>query len=503
MKKLEITPAERELLSEDTDLLSRVATFQYQEPLGTLMERDLFTCGPECTIRMVAAEMGQRSVSSVVVTTDRQAPVGIVTERDMVKKVVALPPDAIPPDTIGEIMSRELVTCSPDDTLFDALSLLARHEIKHLPIVDGGRLVGIVTMRQLLKLRHFEPVLIIGELDKADSVQAFREVREKMPRMAEEKLALGVNPLDIVTMLSLVNADVHRRLLARAIQAAGPPPVEFCVLLTGSHGRRENLLFPDQDFGLILEDYDDRRHEEVENYFIPLTLHYSQLLDDVGFPYCTGYVMGQNPTWRKRLHEWYDHLNYLFAVQGRHTVRYMTLVFDAAFLYGRRDLFASFRDRAFLHISQHHEVLRQLHEEEDSHAVPLGVFGSFVTERRGGHRGAIDMKRSALIFLIEAARVLALKHGIRETSTIERLRALVVNKVIHGDDAEYFENAYRIILGHTLKAQIDTFLKTGESGYYLNPGDLSERNREILKRALRAVSRLQELVGTEFGEPIL
>jgi CBS domain-containing protein len=135
--------------------------------------------------------------------------------------------------------------------------------------------------------------------------------------------------------------------------------------------------------------------------------------------------------------------------------------------------------------------------------VPLGFFRSFITEKGKEHKGEIDMKKSGLIFLVETARILALKHGIRETSTLERLRALVNKGVINRDDSEYFENAYKVILYNTLKAQTNNFLLKKTSDYYLNPGELSTRSRDTLKQAFKAIGNLQEIVRSEFGELVL
>jgi len=113
------------------------------------------------------------------------------------------------------------------------------------------------------------------------------------------------------------------------------------------------------------------------------------------------------------------------------------------------------------------------------------------------------MKKSGLIFLIESARVLALKNKLTETSTLCRIQDLVEIGVIQRDDSEYFENAYRVILYHTLQAQVDNYLEKFSSDYYLAPGKLSHRSQEILKEAFKAISKLQEIVSGEFGELIL
>jgi CBS domain-containing protein len=181
----------------------------------------------------------------------------------------------------------------------------------------------------------------------------------------------------------------------------------------------------------------------------------------------------------------------------------MTLIFDSAPLYGDSALFTQVQDAAFGDISRNHNILRMMHEEEGSHKVPLGWFNTFITEKDEFHRGEIDMKRSGLIFIIEAARILALKHGIRETSTLSRIRGLVEKGVIHRDDSEYFENAYRVVLYHTLKAQTENYLSKKEDSYYLRPGTLSARNQEMLKQAFKAISHLKEIVGSELGEFIV
>ena len=223
----------------------------------------------------------------------------------------------------------------------------------------------------------------------------------------------------------------------------------------------------------------------IDTYFLKVSKKFSEYLDAVGFPYCTGEIMGQNPKWRKRLSEWKDFVSEVFQKEGPYTIRYMTLIFDSARLYGSAPLFDAYIDHAFNQLSHNYNILRQMHDEEEArHKVPLGLFHSFITEKDREHKGEIDMKKSGLIFIIEAARILALKNGIRKTSTLDRIQALVNRNIIHKDDSEYFENAYRVILYHTLNAQVDNYFEKSSSDYYLSPGKLSHRNREILKEPL-------------------
>jgi CBS domain-containing protein len=486
-------------------LLYRMAAFSYSEPLSDIMVSDLFCCRPEDNVRKVAGDMAFKKISSVIVTDDSMQPVGIVTERDIVSKVVSTDFCSNPNITISDIMTSNPICLSPDDSLFDALSILQRHRIKHLPIIEDGKVIGIVSMRQIMKVRYSEPLAIIGQLDKAETAADLKAVREEMIPLTKERLTSNTDPVDIITMISLVNRSIHKKLLKKTIKEYGEePPIDFCFFVTGSLGRVENLLFPDQDFCLITDDYDNKLHAEYDEYFKNISQKFSDALNEAGFPYCTGKVMAQNPDWRKSISGWQTFITQCLNKADDLTVRYMTLIFDSAPLLGSAALFDKYIDYAYYELSKNHNVLRMMHDDEEGkHRVPLGWFNKFITEKEKDHKGELDMKRSGLIFIIETARILAIKHGIHETSTIKRLQELVKKGVINAEDSEYFENAYRVILHHTLQAQTENYLKSGSTDYHLNPGRLSHRNQKILKEAFKAISRLQELVGSEFGELIL
>ncbi|MHC4516670.1 MAG: putative nucleotidyltransferase substrate binding domain-containing protein [Planctomycetota bacterium] len=505
MAKTDSTSYRESTLLQNSEAVFRLDSFRYHETLLSLMDKDVYSCGPDDIVHAVAEEMAKRRVSSVIITDHNKRPIGIVTERDMVRKVVADSEHSKFGRKISEIMTPDPVCLPHDGTLFDALSLISRHAIKHLPIVNKGKVIGIVTMRQIMKIRYAEPFVIIGQLEEAKSVADFKAIKDELIYLAKERLSANTDPVDIVTMISLVNAGIHKRLLRKTIEEHGsPPPVDFCFFVTGSHGRRENLLFPDQDFCIIIDDCDDTVYPGHDKYFKEIAQKFSDSLNGAGFEYCSGKIMGQNPDWRMRLSDWLSFVSGIFIKQGPYTVRYLTLIFDSARLYGSAALFNKYITHAHRELSRNHNVLRQMHDEEEAmHKVPLGLFNTFITEKIKGHKGAIDMKKSGLIFLIESARVLALKNKLTETSTLCRIQDLVEIGVIHRDDSEYFENAYRVILYHTLQAQVDNYLDHFSSDYYLAPDKLSHRSQETLKEAFKAISKLQEIVSSEFGELIL
>jgi CBS domain-containing protein len=119
------------------------------------MSRDVVVIGPEDTVRDAVRAMSSNDIGCVVVERDGK-PVGIFTERDLVKKIVAPGTDANF-TKIKDAMSKRLVTLDSKTSIQDAAEILERKAIRRLPVLEGGRLVGIVTMTDLLReLRKIE-----------------------------------------------------------------------------------------------------------------------------------------------------------------------------------------------------------------------------------------------------------------------------------------------------------------------------------------------------------
>jgi CBS domain-containing protein len=112
-----------------------------------VMTTEVKACEPTTTVVDAAKVMAQEDVGPVPIVEDGRL-VGIVTDRDIVVKVVAQGGD---PSTtrVGDIASRDLVTIAPEDDLEDAIGLMAAHQVRRLPVVEGDRLTGIVAQADI------------------------------------------------------------------------------------------------------------------------------------------------------------------------------------------------------------------------------------------------------------------------------------------------------------------------------------------------------------------
>lgn len=112
--------------------------------LREIMTEGVITAPAEADVLSVARQMRDRGVGSVIVTDPEGAPQAMVTDRDLAVRVLA---DERPgQEAVGEHSSRPLINGEPEMNLEEAAALMVRHRIRRLPIVDGGRLVGIVTL---------------------------------------------------------------------------------------------------------------------------------------------------------------------------------------------------------------------------------------------------------------------------------------------------------------------------------------------------------------------
>jgi citrate synthase len=120
------------------------------------------TASPGETVAEAAARMRARGVGSVVVTEDAR-PVGILTERDLVRMAgEGIAPGGV---TVGELMTRDPDVVGPHEPVTQAFHALAERGYRHFPVVEDGRLVGVVSIRDLLRMARIEPVTAPGHLE--------------------------------------------------------------------------------------------------------------------------------------------------------------------------------------------------------------------------------------------------------------------------------------------------------------------------------------------------
>ena len=124
----------------------------------TLMIKDVISIFSEASIKEVADLMLEKSVGSIIILENNE-PIGIVTEGDLVRLVIAKGKG--PSNTnVKEVMSQPLITIGPNASIGEVEETMARHGIERLPVIEDGRLVGIIAEQELTEwhAKEFEKV---------------------------------------------------------------------------------------------------------------------------------------------------------------------------------------------------------------------------------------------------------------------------------------------------------------------------------------------------------
>ena len=122
------------------------------ETIGSLLDRkgrEVWSVAPDSTVYDAIALMAAKSIGAVLVMAD-DAVAGIVTERDYARKVI-LQGRSSKNTLAREIMTTDLITVTPENTIDECMRLVTHHRIRHLPVLAGGTLAGMVSIGDLVK----------------------------------------------------------------------------------------------------------------------------------------------------------------------------------------------------------------------------------------------------------------------------------------------------------------------------------------------------------------
>ena len=117
-------------------------------------EKKVVTVAPDATVRELLGLLAEHNVGALVVSGDGETVDGIVSERDVVRRLHS--DTELLNATVESIMTGDVYTCTPDDPLDDMMSLMTQRRIRHVPVCEDDRLVGIVSIGDVVKHRMDE-----------------------------------------------------------------------------------------------------------------------------------------------------------------------------------------------------------------------------------------------------------------------------------------------------------------------------------------------------------
>ena len=463
-------------------------------PLQQLITRAPISVGTTTPIQRAVEIMGEHKTGSVIVVNGDGAPIGVLTQSDVVRRVVL---GRVPLEQpITEVMSHGPMALNESATAYDAMFAMASRGIRHLMVVDdAGRLTGVVSERDLFALQRVGLGQVRRAIESAADIDALKQALRDVQQSVFNMLAQGVGAEQLTQFISTLNDAATERVLHMNLKNHPLDDIRWTWLAFGSEGREEQTLSTDQDNGIVFLLPEGAELEATRERFLAFAREVNADLDRCGFTLCKGNIMASNPQWCLTLDEWRERFRqWIFSPQPEALLN-STIFFDFRAIFGRPELAQRMHEFLFSQSKANTAFQRMLAANALDVSPPLGMIRDFVTESDADGGGAfIDLKKFGSRLFVDCARVFSLAHGINAASTIKRLRRTAHFPGGVGAGVEAMIDAFNFIQLLRLRHQ---HLETGQG----RPGDnrifidrLNQLDRRILKEAFRQARNMQQRI---------
>jgi CBS domain-containing protein len=427
------------------------------QPVATLIRSPTVRCEPMQSIREVAHRMTDVGANAAVVDL-RGGRFGIVTDRDIRTKVVSkgLPITA----PVATAMTSEVFAVTPDSLGGEVLFELLERGIGHAPVVsERGELIGVVEAADLFAAQPRSWFGVRRSIARAHSVEALATVARRIPQIVTDLHAASLRASEVARVLSALTDAITIRALELASIGTRLPPDGLVWVAVGSQARRE--MTPASRPGGAIVHSEPAAREWIDA--VRAALQRCDLIDE---------VISRTPR------DW--------AAPGTEDELALTVLAERRALWGTpREPLPTIREGGS------DRALAALARRALAYSPPTGFDADAVLEADGTRRDRLDIRRAAVIPIVEIGRWAGAVAGAVDGSTPERLRKAAAAGVLSDADArtltDAFELALELRIGHHM-TQLAGGQKPDDS---IEIVAISPLMRDHLRDVFRAVTSVQ------------
>ncbi|MBB1426575.1 DUF294 nucleotidyltransferase-like domain-containing protein [Shewanella frigidimarina] len=462
----------------------------------TLVTREPVVLSCHSSIQVVAKIMAEQNISAVLINDpdidDQQDSsfVGIITEHDLCAKVIAAGVNVDNP--ISQVMSTSLISLDHNAYIFEAMLLMLRNNIDHLPILKNKKPIGLIEVADIIRYESQNSLLFVSSIFQQNSCEDLVLLSAQLKNCFVRMVNEDANSHMVGRAMSEIGRNFKQRLLELAEEKFGPPPVPYCFLALGSMARDEQLMVTDQDNAIILDNsYNAALHGE---YFAKLADFVCDGLAACGYSYCTGDIMASNPEYRKTRAQWEDCFGDWIENPNPQALLNCSIFFDLTGVYGRVKWAEQLNAFILSKAKKNNRFLACLAHNALNRKPPLGFFKDFVMEKDGRHNNSINLKRRGTAPLADLIRVHALAIGSQSQNSFERLEDIIDAGILPTSKGEDLQHAMELISLVRLRHQ-STDIESGiEPDNNIEPESMSDFERRNLKDAFLVLSNAQNFL---------
>jgi CBS domain-containing protein len=457
--------------------------------IGSMLNRAPIVATPDTCIREAAGIMSQHRVSSLLIMEGERL-VGMITDRDLRSRCVAV--GLSPERPVRDIMTSELHTADVNTLGFQALVTMTRLNVHHLPVVDAGRVAGLISTTDLTRFQSANAVYLVGDIHRASSIDTLVQISGKLPELQVHLVNNGATSDHVGQAISAIVDAITQRLIELAEADLGSPPAPYAWLVGGSQARREQSSHSDQDNALLIADH---AKPDDDAYFAALAKFVNDGLDACGFVYCPGDVMACNPKWRQPLRIWHKYFTNWILKPEPMALMLANVFFDLRALHDPNQLFAELQERILERSKSNRIFIAYMVANALKYRPPLGFFRNIVLIQGGEHDHTFDIKHKGIVPIIDLARIYALSVGLPDTNTIERLTSAAEHGALSRDGAANLIDALEFVGTLRMRHQAHQLSHGQKADNFVSPDELSPLERGHLKDAFLLINTMQESLG--------
>ncbi|HEY5429691.1 MAG TPA: putative nucleotidyltransferase substrate binding domain-containing protein [Solirubrobacteraceae bacterium] len=451
-------------------------------PVSAIMRPATFA-RPDETVRSATRRLGSAGIEALLVELPG-GKLGIVTDAEVRARVGdgAIAAEA----PISELARSPAPTVPASQLAIEATVDMVTAGVEHVAVLDGDRVCGLLCAADLLGLEASSPIGLRHTILGAADGDTLERAAARLPGLFLALARAGVYARDLGRVLTLAHDAVVTRLVEFSISANGPAPLPWAWLDLGSAARREFTLASDQDnalaYGAVRDD-----PAGTDAYFARLGADVNDGLERCGIGIDNNGVMVRDRRWRMSKPDWlrtFDEC--LTEPDESHLVR-ATVAFDFRPAAGGLAVAAELTARIRL-AREHPQFMRLMARSAAGVPVALGFRGQFATERDG----TLDVKRGAILPLVNLVRYHALAARVTISPTLDRIEAAAAAGGLERADADALREAFEVITRIRFAHHGQLISAGRPADNLIDPGALAPIARTDLREALQAVKRAQK-----------
>ncbi|MBI9052964.1 MAG: cache domain-containing protein [Bacteroidales bacterium] len=457
--------------------------------------KDLVTCDINTPINEVARIMTRKNCD-VIFTTQNQQIIGLITDSDIRSRIIA--ENINISNSIAQFISAPVISVNDNILLYEAILIFKDKQLSHLAVKNNqSDIVGVISNLDIHEMNRNSISFLVREVEASENIYEIEKTTKKLPILIKALINSGARTQNITRIITSLTDAITQRVIRLTIETIGNPPCKFEFIAVGSEGRMEQTLATDQDNAIIFENVNADNYKVFKQYFVELGKVVAKSLDYLGFKYCNGEVMANNPKWVLSIDEWKNQFKDWINNGDPKSILEAGIFFDLRCVYGDQKLTNDLTQFIFTTLNNKAVFFQHMANPILKYKSVVNLFGNIVSNSKDKDSSNIDVKK-IILPIISFIRLYSLKYNITETNSILRLEKL--RSLNHISKSLY--NEIIISLNYLMllrfKFQVNKLIKNKTPDNLIDINDLTDIEKTTIKKIISEISNLQTQLNFDF-----